>query len=240
VLFLDDNPWKHWAVLPGCYSGMLQMNSDVALAMVGSKGVDDMILFLAIDNFQFGMRFLLLSRMGFKNCPKLFSFLLEKQLSNICSPLPAQAAALGPKTAMRIMQALMVIFEGETLTSNLLWIAVYFLQWGTILKHELAWFIVPQKSYMMIGIFCAFDFIQDLLAGRIAEKFCSWSYVYSGKGWFHRRFFFQRLHLYYIWTSIMLNWGSGPIRSSIISLNKASNFFVKLNWHPVEAQMTIC
>merc|ERR1719299_259265 len=131
--------------------------------MTGAKDPIDMMSFLVIDNFQFGMRFVLIARLGFKHCPRLFSFVLSKQLQNICSPLPQHVNASGHKTAMRIMQALMVIFEGETLTSNLLWIAVYFLQWGTILKHELAWFIVPQKSYMMIGIFCAFDFIQDLL-----------------------------------------------------------------------------
>jgi len=226
LVLLDDNPWKMWAMLPNSYTGLLWLNSAVAMAMTGAKDPIDMMSFLVIDNFQFGMRFVLIARLGFKHCPRLFSFVLSKQLQNICSPLPQHVNAFGHKTAMRVMQAMMVIFEGETLTSNLLWIAVYFLHWGTILRHELAFANIPQKTWAMIGVFCAVDFAQDMLAGHIAEKFSNWGYMYSNKKWFSRTYFFQRFFIYFGWSGYMINWGTGPIRAPLFKLHKSVDSFL--------------
>jgi len=235
LLSTDDCPWKMWSLFPNTLYVMLQLNANVAQAMVGVQDISQMVFFIIVDALQFIARSVLLARTGMKQCPKLFSFVLEKQLQNVVVPLPKLAAASGDKTAMRIMQALMVLLEGETLTSNLCFLALYFLNWGTLLQDNYAWITVPLKSAWVVGVFFLIDLIQDLIAARVTDKFSNWTYIYAAEGWSHKRHRWQSWCMYHLWTTHSLAVGGYLVKNASLWEHKAISLPIYLYWHPSPA-----
>lgn len=214
LINLDDNPWKMWALFTNSLHVCLDLNAALSISMIGSASIDDVITYVACDTFQFGMRVGLLGRYGMKSCPKLFKFILLKQLSNIPCPLPKQAENLGHKTAMRIMQALMTVLEGETLTVNLAYIALYALQWGVIMDSEFAWAMIPLKTYLIVVIFVVIDLVQDIMAGKVGDKFCNWSYIYSSEGWQHKK---NNLYVFIVFFCWGVSWRCDARSPAVLS-----------------------
>merc|ERR1712224_650363 len=181
---------------------------------------DDVATFVCCDWFQFGMRMVLLLRIGFKTCPRLISFLISKQLENISSPLPNSSSSLGDRTAMRIMQAFMCIVEGESLSVNFLFALIFFLNQSTILGYNSMFFIVPMKNILIILMYTLLDATQDVIASVGSLKFCNFSYMFQigGGAWHSKRmgpFFF---HVYFAWMMAVASQGG----MLILTKNSAS------------------
>merc|ERR1712224_389398 len=98
--------------------------------MILSFRAVQLVTYIIVDWFLFTVRLVLLIRIGYKICPRLLAFLIQKQLENCVRPMPAAVEAGGTKTAMRTIQAFMVLLEGDTLTINflsfMLWIVWFY------------------------------------------------------------------------------------------------------------------
>merc|ERR1712025_91025 len=100
------------------------------------------------------MRCVMIGRMGMKQCPKLIKYLVSKHMENLPTPMPANMEAVGPKTAMRLVQAYSTLMEGETMTQNFV---VYFVKW-VIFRLSEALFMVPMRNVGVLAVFCVLDF----------------------------------------------------------------------------------
>lgn len=235
LISIDDSPVKMWCLFPTSYYSMLRLNAPVSQAMVGVRNAEEILTFVIVDTFQFLARNILLARWGMKTCPKLFTYVLQKQLQNVLAPMPKVREALGAKTAMRISQALMVLLEGETLTTNFLWLACYFLQWGTIMQSNYAWVTVPMKSFWVIGMFFGLDLIQDFVASKVTDKFSNWTYIYSPQGWANSRHRWQSWMLTCCWIYHQLSGGGFMMKNAMFDMHKMLQMPAFYMWHPTIA-----
>lgn len=235
LISIDDNPVKMWCYFPTSLYIMLRLNGPVAQAMVGVQNAEDIITYVVVDTLQFLGRNILLARWGMNTCPKLFTYILQKQLQNVVSPLPKVRDANGPKTAMRTSQALMVLLEGETLTSNFLYLFCYFFMWGTIMQSNYARQIVPFNSFWVIGMFFGIDLIQDLVASKVTDKFSNWTYIYSGNGWAHPRHRWQSWNLTACWIYHQISNGGYMCKNAIFDNHKMLQIPAFYMWHTTTA-----
>lgn len=201
VICMDDGPCKDRSIFSQCWFFMLLFNHALSISMIGANSWADVVTFISCDWFQFGMRMVLLLRLGMKTCPKLISLLITKQLENISSPMPAAANGLGDRTAMRTMQAFMCIIEGESLSINFIFALLFFTHTYLILGYNAMLFVVPMRHVGILLMFCALDTIQDIIAGVGSHKFSNFSYmtVIGGNAWHSKKMFPFFTHLYVSW-----------------------------------------
>jgi len=203
VVCLDDGPFKHRCMFSQAWFLMLCFNHILSVSMIGARTWNDVGTFVSCDWFQFGMRMVLLLRLGFKTCPRVISFLIAKQLENIACPLPKSSESLGDRTAMRIMQAYMCIIEGESLSVNFIFAFIFFLHNSTLMGYNSMLLIVPMRNVLMILLFTMLDAIQDVIASVGSLKFSNFSYLFQlGGGAWHSKLmspFF--VHIYVAWMS---------------------------------------
>lgn len=182
-----DSPFKGHCFVMMILSSMCFLNFSIALTAIGVVGYNEATTFIAVDWITFFLRVVVVGRLGMKQCPKLVTYLTVKQMENMPSPLPVQAEAVGAKTAMRCVQAFACLAEGESMTSMyMLMVFNFVLRWA-ILRDNQMMAVCPMRSFWIITLYLALDFVQDMLADKIANKFNNWSYLYGADGIFHRR-----------------------------------------------------
>merc|ERR1711907_700397 len=121
VIEVHDSPFKgHVFVLTVVYCfGVYAILVTFATCSVVSWCAS--INYIVIDWVLWGLRVVIVGRLGVKICPRLVMFLVKKHLDNVPAPLLNHADAQGEKTAMRCIQAYFCLCEGELMS------ALYFL-----------------------------------------------------------------------------------------------------------------
>ena len=182
-----DTPFKGHVVVVCTYASLLQFNVFITIASVGVSEWADMATFIITDWMIYILRIVIVARIGMRTCPKLIAYLITKHLENMPGPLPNHCACHGDKTAMRTMQAYMALTENESLTSLFILQVVHFIFRWNILKDTQIVYILPMMNMWVVFVYCALDFIQDILADRISSRFSTWTFIYKASGWYHRR-----------------------------------------------------
>jgi hypothetical protein len=192
---LHESPFKGHAYVFFIIEALASMNTTVAMQQISVDRWNGVITYVIIDWVIYGLRMVIVARAGMKQCPKLISYLVLKQIENLPAPLTQHVEAKGDKTAMRIDQAYVALMEGETMTMNYVLHFINFaIIWG-IFRIDDCVAAVPLRSGFLLLFYFALDFIQDALADCIGGKFNHWSYVYKLGGWHSKRMLVFQLNL---------------------------------------------
>jgi hypothetical protein len=184
-----DSPWKGHAYINFILDTLLSLNIGVTMQQIGVTSWSAVTTFVIMDWLIYALRVIIVARFGMKQCPKLITYLVEKQLENLPSPLLQHVESKGEKTAMRVDQAFIALMEGESMTVNfILHFINYAVVWGIFRNDDLI-AVVPLRSGLILVFYSGLDFIQDVLADHIGSKFNYWSYLYKLGGWTSKQMF---------------------------------------------------
>jgi len=238
LLTVEDSPYKMWCACCSLFQTTLCTTAPIASSMAGAASFGEVLSYFIIDCTLCTLRVALLARAGAKTCPRIFKFMLAKQLQNIYSPLPVPTASMGAKNAMRVLQGLGVLIEGEGLTVNLLWVTVYFVLWGLLIADPMVWLVIPYKKWggVIILVFLAIDSIQDVVAYKVATKVANYSYLYSPElGMTSKSHRLQYVMFVYVLTILWLYQPGGSNMDSLFGLQKENFvFFISFTCFPPE------
>jgi len=184
---MHDTPYKGHSYLLAAVDGLLSFNIGISTASVGVRRWLDTFTYIGMDWTIFFLRIGVLGRVGMKQCPKLVSYYVAKQIENIPSPLPNNITAVGSKTAMVTTQAYLCLVEGETMTSNYaLHVIVFVFRWYGLQDNDMS-LVFPLRSMGVIALFTGLDLIQDFGADRLTAKFSGWTWIYTNAGLYHKK-----------------------------------------------------
>jgi hypothetical protein len=174
-----DSPFKGHCLIQVVLDTMLSLNLQITVAQVGVLRWSDVINYLLIDWVLFTLRVGVLIRVGMNSCPKLVTFMVSKQLENMPAPMPAHEEAVGPKSAMRVIQAFLCILEGETLSIMYLVHVLHLLILFVIAQRRELLGVAPLGSMGLVLTYVGLDIIQDLIADKVANRFSTWTFMYT-------------------------------------------------------------
>jgi len=215
VLNLNDSCFKDVSFWLVNFYYQLLYNGILASTMLFSKTYADAASCFAVDWIQFGLRVALLARFGMQACPKLVTYALRQQLSNMCTPLPKFALAHGPQTAQRIMQAFYCLLEGEALSILFVTFFCFYVHFGLLQHSYKMFFFVPlsrKSGPLMLCLFSFSDLIQDCMATKLVARFSSFNYLTDRKLGWHSKYnaiFFMSLY-YCLISGYGWNWPAMP------------------------------
>jgi hypothetical protein len=175
------------------------MNCPVSLQQISVERWSGVISYVVIDWFIYTLRMIIVARMGMKQCPKLITYLVRKQIENLPTPLNQHVYAKGQATSMRVDQAYVALMEGETMTMcYILHFLIFAVVWG-IFRIDQVVACVPLRSGWLLLFYFALDFVQDALADGIGSKFNHWSYLYKIGGWHSKRMLIFQINAALSW-----------------------------------------
>jgi hypothetical protein len=196
---LHDCPWKGHAYIWYVVEALGSMNAPVSMQQINVSAWSAVVTYVIIDWSIYSLRMVIVARLGMKQCPKLITYLVRKQLENLPTPLNNHVYAKGPATSMRVDQAYVALMEGETMTMCYI---MHFLQfaivWG-ILRIDQVIACVPLRSAWLLLFYFGLDFIQDALADGVGSKFNHWSYIYKLGGWHSKRMLIFQINAALCW-----------------------------------------
>eukprot|EP00746_Dinoflagellata_sp_MGD_P150586 gnl/MRDRNA2_/MRDRNA2_82422_c0_seq1.p1 gnl/MRDRNA2_/MRDRNA2_82422_c0~~gnl/MRDRNA2_/MRDRNA2_82422_c0_seq1.p1 ORF type:complete len:480 (+),score=25.71 gnl/MRDRNA2_/MRDRNA2_82422_c0_seq1:119-1558(+) len=176
---MHDSPFKGHMLVANGITCLMCLNMSVTRAQCSVATFMDSITYVVIDWFIYGLRVIIVGRLGYKQCPKVITYLVVKQLENLPWPLPSHVTAQGDKTAMRVVQAYMCLLEGETMTTMFVMHMIQYLVLFVLIRENAMMALVPSRNAWILTMYSALDLVQDFLADAISAKFCHWSYIYK-------------------------------------------------------------
>lgn len=228
----NDTPFKGHAVLLATVECLHHVNLLLSTSAIMITSWNDAVSFIVIDWAIFTFRISMVGRLGYKQCPKLVTFLVNKQMENLPIPLENPVKANGEKTAMAVFQAYVCLCEGETMTCvYMVHILFFFIRWVCVRDYEVVE-VFPLRSFLVLVMYTGLDFIQDLLADRMTGKFSHWSFLYSGTGLFSKRY----LPFLVMLSNQLGSWyccsvGKIP-RQLMMKVTRLPQVFVDVAWSP--------
>lgn len=223
---IEVSPWKQSLLIVESFRLLFVLNSGVAWSAAACASFDDIVTFVVIDWLTCALRMGLLVRWGFTRFPKIFNYLLEKQLENVPTPLPRGALSLGHKTCMRLHQAFFCLCEGLTLSATLGHVMVYFIINFYIVANAYVWHCFPAKNVFLLLVLLLSDVFQDFVCSVSLNKFSTWSFILS-TGLFNKKFFW----IWWMAICVCTHYGylvAGSGRSRIVETGYAD--FFTTNW----------
>lgn len=176
---LHDTCFKGHAFVLGMLNALISFNMGLSMAVVGVRAWLEAVNYVCIDWAIYIFRIGIVARLGMKQCPKLVTFVIKKQMENIPAPLPNHVQATGNKTAMRVTQAFLCLSEGEGMTMMFFLLTmVYLISW-VMWRDPQVLYLFPMRSFLVIALYMVLDLIQDFLADHLTTKFNNWSWLYK-------------------------------------------------------------
>lgn len=166
VWFVNDHPNKHILAMPCIVKQIVRLNIFMILQVINAKELGNGMTFVIVDLFSQSQRLILCFGTGRSIAPRLFKFMLVKQLDNVFTPFPKHAAAVGPQNAIQtnmVFQSSLETFSAGLIYS-LSFLGIYVIHF-LILQEEIPTGILRLRHTSgMIGgvatlLYSAFTFL---------------------------------------------------------------------------------